>query len=134
MYGFQTRMPRNSLKWIGILYLAVTVVGICIFALCKALLPSGEPMGSNQYGHDDNYHIVSRWGNLPTNEKCYRQKSTAILLAVFVGSLAVDQWYAHNWVLATFKFLTGGFLGVWSLVDIILWTIGGVYTTPGCPA
>lgn len=56
-----------------------------------------------------------------------------MLLALFLGTFGIDQFYAHHWVLAVFKLLTLGGLGWWSLVDIILWIVGGVYGTPGCP-
>jgi hypothetical protein len=56
-----------------------------------------------------------------------------MLLSVFLGTLGIDQFYAHHWPLAIFKLLTGGGFGLWSLVDIILWIMGGVYGTPGCP-
>ncbi|KAJ4313774.1 hypothetical protein N0V84_009235 [Fusarium piperis] len=110
--------------------------------------------------------LVKRsWGGFderPMTEKCYRQERTAMLLNLFLGSLGVDQFYAHHWVLATFKlslfvvslavvcmYLFFGrsisvffipfrsfvlsLLSIWVLVDQILWTVGGVYGTPGCP-
>ncbi|KAM0433883.1 hypothetical protein ACHAPT_003826 [Fusarium lateritium] len=76
------------------------------------------------------------WGGFderPTTEKCYRQERTAMLLNLFLGLFGVDQFYAHHWPLAVFKLLTLGGLGTWSLVDMILWIVGGVYGTPGCP-
>lgn len=66
-------------------------------------------------------------------EKCYRQERTAMLLSLFLGLLGVDQFYAHHWPLAIFKLLTLGGLGTWAFVDMILWIVGGVYGTPGCP-
>lgn len=56
-----------------------------------------------------------------------------MLLSLFLGVLGVDQFYAHHWALAVFKLLTGGGFGTWALVDMILWIVGGVYGTPGCP-
>ncbi|KAI1017031.1 hypothetical protein LB504_007054 [Fusarium proliferatum] len=76
------------------------------------------------------------WGGFderPLSEKCYRQERTAMILSLLFGILGVDQFYAHHWPLAVFKLLTVGGLGVWSLVDMILWIVGGVYGTPGCP-
>lgn len=96
-------------------------------------------------------------------DRCYRQQGTATLLAFFIGWLGVDQFYAHhwglavgklliailllifiaalgedqsnahNWYLALGKSLTSAGLGVWVTVDIVLWVVGGVYATPGCP-
>lgn len=76
------------------------------------------------------------WGGFderPLSEKCYRQERTAMILSLLFGILGVDQFYAHHWLLAVFKLLTIGGLGVWSFVDMILWIVGGVYGTPGCP-
>lgn len=76
------------------------------------------------------------WGGFderPLSEKCYRQERTAMILSLLFGILGVDQFYAHHWPLAVFKLLTVGGLGVWSFVDMILWIVGGVYGTPGCP-
>jgi hypothetical protein len=60
------------------------------------------------------------WGGFdeqPTSEQCYRQERTGMLLAVLLGFLGIDQWYAHHWVLAVFKLLTAGGLGIWAFVD-----------------
>ncbi|KAM5388308.1 hypothetical protein ACJA88_000172 [Fusarium oxysporum] len=76
------------------------------------------------------------WGGFderPRTEKCYRQERTAMILSLLFGTLGVDQFYAHHWPLAVFKLLTVGGLGVWAFVDMILWIVGGVYGTPGCP-
>ncbi|KAH7184212.1 hypothetical protein BKA60DRAFT_474715, partial [Fusarium oxysporum] len=76
------------------------------------------------------------WGGFderPTTAKCYRQERTAMLLAFFLGSFGIDQFYAHHWPLAVFKLLTLGAGGIWWLVDVVLWMVGGVYGTPGCP-
>ncbi|CAI6068705.1 unnamed protein product [Clonostachys chloroleuca] len=56
-----------------------------------------------------------------------------MLLALLLGPLGVDQFYAHHWVLAAFKLLTGGGFGIWAFIDCILWIVGGIYGTPGCP-
>ena len=56
-----------------------------------------------------------------------------MLLAFWLGVLGMDQWYARHWILAVFKMATLGGLGVWALVDINLWIVGGFYGTPGCP-
>ncbi|KAL5603172.1 hypothetical protein FOBRF1_010705 [Fusarium oxysporum] len=90
------------------------------------------------YRHDEqqpSLHTRS-WGGFderPRTEKCYRQERTAMILSLLFGTLGVDQFYAHHWPLAVFKLLTVGGLGVWAFVDMILWIVGGVYGTPGCP-
>ena len=55
-----------------------------------------------------------------------------MLLAIFLGILGVDQFYAHHWLLATFKLLTCGGVLIWHVADVIFWVGGGVYGTPGC--
>ncbi|OOF96873.1 hypothetical protein ASPCADRAFT_129931 [Aspergillus carbonarius ITEM 5010] len=80
--------------------------------------------------------LLRRWGGFehrPLNNKCYRQERTATLLSIFLGLLGIDQWYAHHWVLAVFKTLTLGGAGIWAVVDVVLWVVGGVYSTDGCP-
>ncbi|CZR39106.1 uncharacterized protein FPRO_05702 [Fusarium proliferatum ET1] len=90
------------------------------------------------YFHDKQqpYLQTRSWGGFderPLSQKCYRQERTAMILSLLFGILGVDQFYAHHWPLAVFKLLTIGGLGVWSFVDMILWIVGGVYGTPGCP-
>lgn len=70
---------------------------------------------------------------MPTTEKCYRQERTAMILSLCLGLIGVDQWYAHHWPLAVFKLVTLGGGGLWAFVDVILWMVGGIYGTPGCP-
>ncbi|KAM0345589.1 hypothetical protein ACHAPU_006242 [Fusarium lateritium] len=82
-------------------------------------------------------HLTPRsWGGFderPLTDKCYRQERVAMLLSLFFGTFGVDQYYARHWPLAVFKMLTLGGLGLWSLIDMVLWIVGGVYGTPGCP-
>jgi hypothetical protein len=35
--------------------------------------------------------------------------------------------------LAVFKMATLGGLGIWAVIDVNLWIVGGYYGTPGCP-
>ncbi|RAH67317.1 uncharacterized protein BO66DRAFT_458188 [Aspergillus aculeatinus CBS 121060] len=111
-------------------------------------------------GHE---HLHARWGGFaerPMDNQCYQQERTAILLSAYLGWLGVDQWYAHHWALAVFEmlawllllicraaskafehsFLLQALLAVfiaaipfWWMADFIMWTVGGVYGTPGCP-
>ncbi|KAF4986122.1 hypothetical protein FDECE_16114 [Fusarium decemcellulare] len=86
--------------------------------------------------HEAALLIKRSWGGFnerPATEKCYRQERIAILLSIFLGCFGIDQFYAHHWPLAIFKMLTFGGLGTWALIDVILWIVGGVYGTPGCP-
>ncbi|KAF5530070.1 TM2 domain-containing protein [Fusarium napiforme] len=82
------------------------------------------------------FSITRSWGGFderPLTEKCYRQERTAMILSLLFGVIGADQFYAHHWPLAVFKLITIGGVGVWAFVDMILWIVGGVYGTPGCP-
>ncbi|SPJ78292.1 uncharacterized protein FTOL_06681 [Fusarium torulosum] len=88
-------------------------------------------------GKQETSHIATRsWGGFderPLTDKCYRQERVAMLLSLFFGVVGADQYYARHWPLAVFKMLTLGGLGLWALIDMVLWIVGGVYGTPGCP-
>lgn len=64
----------------------------------------------------------------------YSQERTAIRLAVFCGPWGLDQFYAGHTYLGYLKLFTLGGMGIWWVVDVIIWTTGGVYTTRGCLA
>ncbi|KAF5596488.1 TM2 domain-containing protein [Fusarium pseudoanthophilum] len=90
------------------------------------------------YFHDEQQPSLQTrsWGGFderPLTEKCYRQERTAMILSLLFGVIGADQFYAHHWPLAVFKLVTLGGAGVWAFVDMILWIVGGVYGTPGCP-
>ncbi|KAI0110316.1 hypothetical protein GGR51DRAFT_557958 [Nemania sp. FL0031] len=128
--------------------------------------PPDQRVGTIAATHANSFLAPRAWGGFnerPLTETCYRQERTAILLAIILGTLGVDQWYAHHWILASFKLLTG--LGLfpslailvslggdgseacalclvvlfgpaiclWAFIDVVLWVVGGVYGTPGCP-
>ncbi|KAI8416854.1 hypothetical protein FOFC_03167 [Fusarium oxysporum] len=96
----------------------------------------GSTLLSIHNEQEASYLAARSWGGFderPKTEKCYRQERTAMILSLLFGVLGVDQFYAHNWPLAVFKLLTLGGLGLWAFVDMILWIVGGVYGTPGCP-
>jgi len=58
---------------------------------------------------------------------------TALLLSVFVGSLGADRFYMGQIGLGIFKLITCGGLGIWSLIDIILFATNKVTDTQGRP-
>ncbi|RAK77222.1 uncharacterized protein BO72DRAFT_496246 [Aspergillus fijiensis CBS 313.89] len=112
------------------------------------------------YSHE---HLQALCGGLaerPMDNQCYRQERTAILLSVYLGWLGMDQWCARHWALAVFKmlapllllvcgaaskvfehsFLLQALLAVliaaipfWCMASFIMWTVRGVYGSPGCP-
>ncbi|KAH7377506.1 hypothetical protein BKA64DRAFT_688289 [Cadophora sp. MPI-SDFR-AT-0126] len=47
--------------------------------------------------HKESPHLTRRkWGTCPATERCNAKFKTATLLALFLGPLGVDQFYAHN--------------------------------------
>lgn len=137
----------TAVSMFAICYVVVLMIG---FPLSLFLRPGCSAAGCVGGQVSGAAELLRRWGGFserPMDNKCYRQERTAMLLSVLLGPLGIDQWYAHHWILATFKTLSLGlsgilatsqtlslgFSGIWALVDVILWTVGGVYGTPGCP-
>ncbi len=58
---------------------------------------------------------------------------TTLLLAIFVGWLGVDRFYAGHIGLGVAKLLTCGGLGIWSIIDIILIATGSYKDGAGNP-
>jgi TM2 domain-containing membrane protein YozV len=46
--------------------------------------------------------------------------STALILSILLGGLGVDRFYLGYTLLGVLKLITGGGLGIWWLIDIIL--------------
>ncbi|KIL85292.1 hypothetical protein FAVG1_11247 [Fusarium avenaceum] len=113
-------------KWKTIMlsYIFIAIVGSTLLYLHN---PNGQEAS----------HLATRsWGGFderPLTNKCYHQERVAMLLSLFFGVVGVDQYYARHWPLAVFKMLTLGGFGLWALIDMVLWIVGGVYGTPGCP-
>ncbi|RDL37900.1 Uncharacterized protein BP5553_05333 [Venustampulla echinocandica] len=120
-------MERQIRKFIQKHFIHILVYQVIMFTILFVLI---------RFGAVEAPALTKRWGGFdsrPTSNRCYAQERTATLLSYILGPLAVDQFYAHHWVLAVFKLLTFGGLGLWWFIDIILWIVGGVYGTPGCP-
>ena len=60
-----------------------------------------------------------------------KDKTTALLLSIFLGELGVDRFYLGYVGLGILKLLTGGGFGVWWLIDIILIATGSLKTEDG---
>ncbi|MCL2865101.1 MAG: TM2 domain-containing protein [Lachnospiraceae bacterium] len=60
-----------------------------------------------------------------------KNKTTAILLAIFLGYLGVDRFYLGYTGLGIVKILTLGGVGIWWLVDIIRLATGSYKPADG---
>lgn len=43
-----------------------------------------------------------------------------LLFSAFLGYLGVDRFYSGSWILGFLKLITGGFGGIWWLIDFIM--------------
>ena len=60
-----------------------------------------------------------------------KSKMVALLLSIFLGELGIDRFYLGYIGLGILKLLTGGGLGIWWLVDLILIANGKMKTKDG---
>ena len=60
-----------------------------------------------------------------------KSKMVALLLSIFLGELGIDRVYLGYIGLGILKLLTGGGLGIWWLVDLILIATGKMKTKDG---
>ncbi|OJJ96407.1 hypothetical protein ASPACDRAFT_63343 [Aspergillus aculeatus ATCC 16872] len=154
--------PRLYVALFCVTFLTLGVGGLS-FLVTRKVYGGERDARLREEGGQGHEHLQARWGGFaerPMDNQCYRQERTAILLSAYLGLLGVDQWYAHHWALAVFKmlawlllfivraaskvfeqsFLLQALLAVliaaipvWWMADFIMWTVGGVYGTPGCP-
>lgn len=58
---------------------------------------------------------------------------TALLLSIFVGFLGVDRFYVGHVGLGVLKLVTCGGVGVWAIIDIILFAMDRIRDSNGLP-
>lgn len=84
--------------------------------------PLKDPISGNTYAANVVPGLFSR-----------RDFVTALLLAIFLGTLGVDRFYLGQTGLGIAKLLTFGGCGVWQLIDIILIAMRKVTDSEGMP-
>jgi TM2 domain-containing membrane protein YozV len=62
-----------------------------------------------------------------------KSKTTALILAILLGSIGVDRFYLGYTGLGILKLLTAGGFGIWWLIDIILIAMGKTTAKDGTP-
>lgn len=60
-----------------------------------------------------------------------KNKTTALILSILLGSLGIDRFYLGYTGLGILKLITGGGFGIWWLVDIILIATGKLTAKDG---
>lgn len=60
-----------------------------------------------------------------------KNKTTALLLSIFLGGLGIDRFYLEHTGLGILKLLTGGCFGILWLIDIILIATGELKPADG---
>ncbi|MBE6880282.1 MAG: NINE protein [Ruminococcaceae bacterium] len=62
-----------------------------------------------------------------------KSKTTALILSIFLGGCGVDRFYLGYTGMGVLKLLTGGCLGILSLIDIIQIATGNLRPADGSP-
>ena len=64
-------------------------------------------------------------------EKSEKNFLTALLLSIFVGTLGIDRFYLGKIGTGILKLITGGGLGIWWLIDLIMIATGKMKDSEG---
>lgn len=62
-----------------------------------------------------------------------KSKTTALILSILLGTIGVDRFYLGYVGLGILKLITGGGLGIWWIIDIILIATGKLKDKNGYP-
>ena len=57
----------------------------------------------------------------------------ALILCILVGFLGIHRFYVGKWGTGVLMLLTGGLLGIWVIIDIILIAVGAFRDKQGLP-
>jgi TM2 domain-containing membrane protein YozV len=57
----------------------------------------------------------------------------ALILCILVGFLGIHRFYVGKWGTGVLMLLTGGLLGIWVIIDIILIVVGAFRDKQGLP-
>lgn len=55
-----------------------------------------------------------------------RDWTLTLILSIFVGTLGIDRMFIGKWGTGFLKLITGGGLGVWWIIDIIIIATGNM--------
>lgn len=97
--------------------------------------PAGPGYPQPGYGGPAPFDQSAPYGRHPVTGEAFseKQKLTAGLLQILLGSVGAGRWYLGNTGIALAQLFTCGGLGVWALVDGIMMLTGNVRDKEGRP-
>lgn len=92
----------------------------------------GTGMLCNWY-KQEHVHQITYTNQEGISVMVHKNKLTAILLSVFVGTLGIDRFYLGYTGSGVAKLLTLGGFGIWTLVDLVMICTGSLRPADGSP-